>query len=122
MREPAERAEPVVDRHHHNAAFGQRAAVIDRIAARPAGQRAAVDPHEHRRILRILRRPDVERQAVLAHRRQVPGIRSEEHTSELQSLMCISYAVFCLKTKNTEYLIRRLHHNTTYHTPRMIYL
>src|SRR3546814_9007169 len=34
---------------------------------------------------------------------QVPGIRamrSEEHTSELQSLMRISYAVFCLKKKN----------------------
>src|SRR3546814_5236296 len=29
------------------------------------------------------------------------GSRSEEHTSELQSLMRISYAVFCLKTKNT---------------------
>src|SRR3546814_4435749 len=29
------------------------------------------------------------------------GIRSEEHTSELQSLMRISYAVFCLKKKNT---------------------
>src|SRR3546814_3097799 len=28
-----------------------------------------------------------------------PAIRSEEHTSELQSLMSISYAVFCLKTK-----------------------
>src|SRR3546814_9999305 len=27
------------------------------------------------------------------------GLRSEEHTSELQSLMRISYAVFCLKTK-----------------------
>src|SRR3546814_1913996 len=27
------------------------------------------------------------------------GVRSEEHTSELQSLMRISYAVFCLKTK-----------------------
>src|SRR3546814_4559990 len=27
--------------------------------------------------------------------------RSEEHTSELPSLMRISYAVFCLKTKNT---------------------
>src|SRR3546814_6855797 len=26
--------------------------------------------------------------------------RSEEHTSELQSLMCISYAVFCLKNKS----------------------
>src|SRR3546814_8558944 len=29
--------------------------------------------------------------------------RSEEHTSELQSLMRISYAVFCLKKTNTEY-------------------
>src|SRR3546814_7175566 len=28
-----------------------------------------------------------------------PGERSEEHTSELQSLMRISYAVFCLKKK-----------------------
>src|SRR3546814_2973319 len=28
-------------------------------------------------------------------------LRSEEHTSELQSLMRISYAVFCLQTKNT---------------------
>src|SRR3546814_4935308 len=31
----------------------------------------------------------------------VLGHRSEEHTSELQSLMRISYAVFCLKKKNT---------------------
>src|SRR3546814_19934388 len=30
--------------------------------------------------------------------------RSEEHTSELQSLMRISYAVFCLKKKNTHQL------------------
>src|SRR3546814_5381638 len=29
-------------------------------------------------------------------------IRSEEHTSELQSLMRISYSVFCLKKKKTE--------------------
>src|SRR3546814_9616557 len=29
----------------------------------------------------------------------VPAYRSEEHTSELQSLMRISYAVFCLKKK-----------------------
>src|SRR3546814_1459096 len=29
-------------------------------------------------------------------------LRSEEHTSELQSLMRISYAVFCLKTKNNK--------------------
>src|SRR3546814_5039808 len=34
-------------------------------------------------------------------------IRSEEHTSELQSLMRISYAVFCLKKKTTQ-TIRKL--------------
>src|SRR3546814_8418929 len=32
--------------------------------------------------------------------RRVTSRRSEEHTSELQSLMRISYAVFCLKKKN----------------------
>src|SRR3546814_2567826 len=31
-----------------------------------------------------------------------PGRRSEEHTSELQSLMRISYAVFCLKKKKAK--------------------
>src|SRR3546814_3879232 len=31
------------------------------------------------------------------------GERSEEHTSELKSLMRISYAVFCLKKKNIDY-------------------
>src|SRR3546814_6504263 len=34
--------------------------------------------------------------------RQAGGQRSEEHTSELQSLMRISYAVFCLKKKKKE--------------------
>src|SRR3546814_9062020 len=33
------------------------------------------------------------------------GNRSEEHTSELQSLMRISYAVFCLKKKNNHQII-----------------
>src|SRR3546814_5769841 len=39
------------------------------------------------------------------HRRQAEfiALRSEEHTSELQSLMRNSYAVFCLKKKNIEY-------------------
>src|SRR3546814_5537546 len=35
-----------------------------------------------------------------AGERGVAQMRSEEHTSELQSLMRISYAVFCLKKKN----------------------
>src|SRR3546814_4796739 len=38
--------------------------------------------------------------------------RSEEHTSELQSLMRISYAVFCLKKKKTT-IISQLKSNTT---------
>src|SRR3546814_4484999 len=33
-------------------------------------------------------------------RQDIINLRSEEHTSELQSLMRISYAVFCLKKKN----------------------
>src|SRR3546814_4465904 len=38
-------------------------------------------------------------------RRFTPSwIRSEEHTSELQSLMRLSYAVFCLKTQNHPHL------------------
>src|SRR3546814_2361532 len=35
--------------------------------------------------------------------------RSEEHTSELQSLMRISYAVFCLKKKNTKEKRTKVH-------------
>src|SRR3546814_7555598 len=44
----------------------------------------------------------VRRHATLA----ATGIRSEEHTSELQSLMRISYAVFCLQKKNNKYIKR----------------
>src|SRR3546814_8728695 len=47
-------------------------------------------------------RPYTERAAVLRRAGQLfeQYARSEEHTSELQSLMRISYAVFCLKKKN----------------------
>src|SRR3546814_7839761 len=38
------------------------------------------------------------------------GLRSEEHTSELQSLMRISYAVFCLKKKTNS--TKTTHRNT----------
>src|SRR3546814_3071966 len=39
--------------------------------------------------------------------------RSEEHTSELQSLMRISYAVFCLKKKNTTHQTHTISKKTT---------
>src|SRR3546814_7873631 len=57
------------------------------------------------------------RRAVLcATHVQIPGARSEEHTSELQSLMRISYAVFCLKKKkqkqnNNKYSIQHYRTN-----------
>src|SRR3546814_9188988 len=47
----------------------------------------------------------------LAHGRRQ---RSEEHTSELQSLMRISYAVFCLKKKNNNIT------NCNVHTPKRV--
>src|SRR3546814_7097522 len=42
------------------------------------------------------------------HMRDEPRERSEEHTSELQSLMRISYAVFCLKKKQTTNTYERI--------------
>src|SRR3546814_999566 len=42
-------------------------------------------------------------------------LRSEEHTSELQSLMRISYAVFCLKKKNKK--IKQKPPYTTHYSP-----
>src|SRR3546814_3041249 len=71
---------------------------------RPPRQRQAKRPRKHRRV-------EGQHSGAPGHARSVhfsmrnPGTsaksrsRSEEHTSELQSLMRISYDVFCLKTK-----------------------
>src|SRR3546814_3304896 len=48
------------------------------------------------------RRPQSKRPNHVCARQLDPRLRSEEHTSELQSLMRISYAVFCLKKKTTK--------------------
>src|SRR3546814_10746694 len=73
-------------------AIGRRSPVIG-IMQRRVAMRARVQRREHA--------ADIHRTAVADHRMavQCEG-RSEEHTSELQSLMRISYAVFCLKKKN----------------------
>src|SRR3546814_2885927 len=47
-------------------------------------------------------RHDLDRQGRDRAARDLGGHRSEEHTSELQSLMRISYAVFCLKKKKQQ--------------------
>src|SRR3546814_9533630 len=70
---------------------------------------AIVTHHQHRagiiveRLHQRLARIDVEVVGRLVEDQQVRRVarRSEEHTSELQSLMRISYAVFCLKKKKT---------------------
>src|SRR3546814_1796417 len=85
----------------------------------PGRQRARVPP---RRGARGGRRPEgAGRRTVEDHRPQPRGhralrARSEEHTSELQSLMRISYAVFCLKkkTKHTTLNNNHTHNHTIY--------
>src|SRR3546814_7712533 len=65
-------------------------------------RRRVVEVVDRLPIFRIAR-ADVQPQLLGRVKRQVaegrPGVRSEEHTSELQSLMRISYSVFCLKKK-----------------------
>src|SRR3546814_7883187 len=64
------------------------------LAVAPAVRQREIDRRAHRRHLRSV--------ALLGRRAGTVGIdlgRSEEHTSELQSLMRISYAVLCLKQK-----------------------
>src|SRR3546814_1131701 len=71
------------------------------------------DLHHLRRRLRggLLRGPAAALDPPGARRQGDRG-RSEEHTSELQSLMRISYAVFCLKKKKNE-CTSTTHHTTT---------
>src|SRR3546814_1281887 len=70
----------------------------------------------HRRALRTLVDEQFaaalanQRQRVVQYKRKDPFLaRSEEHTSALQSLMRISYAVFCLKKKKNNYKQIRTH-------------
>src|SRR3546814_10717919 len=107
----------------HRAGQPGGAHLVPEVAAEPHRPAARHDPEGPRAgaLLRVLRgrraRPDVAEDASAADRGRVPhrpggvrrgllrgddrrrGDRSEEHTSELQSLMRISYAVFCLKNK-----------------------
>src|SRR3546814_6874653 len=74
--------------------------------------RVDLGDHHARAIGPQRRRAALAHVAVAAHHRDLAGqhhvhraleaVRSEEHTSELQSLMRISYAVFCLKKKNND--------------------
>ena len=72
MREIAEHAEPIVDRHDDDAARRELRAVVERLLARAApSARRRGSRRTPARLLRIRRRPDVQRQAILADRRDV---------------------------------------------------
>src|SRR3546814_9142481 len=141
MRDPRDDAQPprilrqcLYDPHHRaGPVLPQQRHCPPRAQARRKGPAAhhiaaPVDPVEHRR---IAREPDpplsfrggvgggVPRPDPAPHRSS-PGSpsftasRSEEHTSELQSLMRISYAVFCLKKKKPTK--HTTHYTTNTHT------
>src|SRR3546814_5563259 len=76
-------------------------------------ERAQVRSITISRSRRLSRRPS--RSAPPRNFVQARGLRSEEHTSELQSLMRISYAVFCLKKKTNTYTTNTLD-NSLVHT------
>src|SRR3546814_9277576 len=81
------------------------AAALDTVEAKPLTlERLFADPSLDGASLRAVRpSPDGRLVAYLKSRdddAQRRDLRSEEHTSELQSLMRISYAVFCLKKKS----------------------
>src|SRR3546814_3356436 len=69
--------------------------------------RALIYAGPHRSAARLGRHCRFKQEIVVANRVPAHGLaeRSEEHTSELQSLMRISYAVFCLKKITKEILM-----------------
>src|SRR3546814_6304477 len=77
----------------------QRVAIARALAMEPAMMlfdepTSAHDPETVGEVLSVMK--------ALADEGMTMAVRSEEHTSELQSLMRISYAVFCLKKKKKQ--------------------
>src|SRR3546814_1599591 len=84
----------------------------------PQGRHALVDPFHGRQVRAVTHHhpPDLGRvRPAAAPVRDIQAVhRSEEHTSDLQSLMRISYAVFCLKKKKSSTLNTHTHTSTRF--------
>src|SRR3546814_10462344 len=76
--------------------------LVDRLVATGRYQNASEVLRDGLRLVEAREADEAARLAALREAVQV-GIRSEEHTSELQSLMRSSYAVFCLKQNQHTY-------------------
>src|SRR3546814_8205572 len=108
--DPIRHRVPAIGVHQNRPVARRKGALVAIVARADAARRAdacrrlwgvdiyAIGIDEIARILRLA----PQRDGVAARSAGVAARRSEEHTSELQSLMRISYAVFCLKKKNTE--------------------
>src|SRR3546814_10729714 len=90
-------------------AFGDLLAPTCASASLPGSRRSTRISTRPPLSLRPCRRAGITRVSLNTSRS--PG-RSEEHTSELQSLMRISYAVFCLKKKKNENREKTVKHIT----------
>src|SRR3546814_5404766 len=93
-----------VDRAAVQAAGDRGEAALDQVGLVRRQDEAALPADQPRDEVEFLRRHRSAPPAIRASRGPISDIptislRSEEHTSELQSLMRISYAVFCLKKK-----------------------
>jgi hypothetical protein len=73
MRQIAQHADAIVDRNNDHPLARHRRTIIHRRSIVPAAKRAAMNPHDHRRLPRA-RRPHIESEAVLAHRRRIVRI------------------------------------------------
>src|SRR3546814_3513875 len=84
-----------------------RAAKIQHRGLEADGAGTAVEDQRH---------AGAERGGDMAGRGRADAARSEEHTSELQSLMRISYAVFCLKKKKSKLPSKIYSYNALLHS------
>src|SRR3546814_6924760 len=91
---------PYTTRFRADLVLGRRRIVPQHAVERRAGAHLQQPGHRQLVTQQRLRRHQDQRLAELAVHLPAQDVeRSEEHTSELQSLMRISYAVFCLKKK-----------------------
>src|SRR3546814_8672748 len=97
----------VVELQHINIAHGHLAVeTIARTAVEQVYLARTVKSGEFQHVRNVRLTRTVEHRRCHRH-------RSEEHTSELQSLMRISYAVFCLKKKNNKNKKKQAKHKST---------
>src|SRR5215469_1104496 len=91
MNQETEDPEPIVHRDYDDTELGEIVAVLTRFRCRTCHETATVDPHHHRKLLGVCRRPNVQGQAVLASswiRKNHVSVDSTLHavSTELRSL------------------------------------